>query len=75
MKRALKAFILTCLGAAVGAGLGLVATFGIVKAAVALSPNDPSAASAGDICILLVPGGLIWGACVGSRRARSGQTV
>jgi len=54
-------------GAVVGTVLGVAATFAIVKISVALSPNDPSAASAGDVGMLLIPGGLVAGACFGAR--------
>ena len=68
MKRALLSFLRGVLGAAIGTALGIFATFAIVKVCVALSPNDPSAASAGDVGMLLIPGGFVAGACFGVRR-------
>jgi hypothetical protein len=70
MRKALTTLAFTLFGASIGTGLGVLATYGLVKLCVALSPNDPTAASAGDACLLLVPGGLIWGALVGAGRAK-----
>jgi hypothetical protein len=68
VKRVLRSFFCGVLGAVVGTAVGLAATFAIVKISVALSPNNPSAASAGDVGMLLIPGGLVAGACFGARR-------
>lgn len=70
MKQAIKSVLYAALGAVVGTGTGLGATYALVKVCVALSPNDPSAASAGDAALLLVPIGLVCGACVGAARSR-----
>jgi hypothetical protein len=70
MRRALRWLLFTSIGAVVGTGLGLLANLALVKACVALSPKDPSAASVGILCIVFVPGGFLWGASLGAARAK-----
>lgn len=70
MKKFFRWLLFTAAGAAVGTGLGLLANFALVKLCVALSPNDPSAASIGIIVIVLVPLGFFGGATFGASRCR-----
>ena len=70
VRKTFRWLLFTSLGATVGTGVGLLANFAIVRLCVALSPNDPSAASVGILCIVLIPGGFFGGAVVGASRAR-----
>jgi hypothetical protein len=70
MRNVLRLLLFTSVGAAVGTGLGLLANYGLVRLCVALSPNDPSAASVGIMVIILVPLGFFGGAAFGAARFR-----
>jgi hypothetical protein len=70
VRKALRWLLFTSVGAIVGTGFGLLANYGLVRLCVALSPNDPSAASVGIMVIALVPLGFFGGAAVGAARSR-----
>jgi len=68
MKNAFRRLLCVLFGAIAGTVLGILATWTIVKVCVALSPKDPSAASAGDVGMLVIPGGFFCGASIGATR-------
>lgn len=64
--KCLWVFVGLIVGGAIGVACGLGLTIGLVSLAQVAHPNDSSTASSAIAGILLVPGGLLWGAATGA---------